>query len=121
MGKGWHLYIRRRPLASLAPRWAHSSGRHAPRERLKPGDPSSAETAKKVARKVCAQLTLSIPLISDGLRLHSFERRPKVAARPAGRGPYSLIVVGTGGGRSPLFAHNAHSYGGGRSVARSAG
>ena len=45
----------------------------------------------------------------------------KCAGRQAGRGPYSLIFLGTWGGRSPLFAHNAHSYGGGSSVARSAG
>ena len=109
------------PLASIALHWARSSGRHAPRQRLEPGDPSSAETEKKVARKVFAQLALSISLISDGLRLPSIDRLPKVAARPADRAPYSLIVFGTGGGRSPLFARNAHSYGGGRSVARSAG
>ena len=81
----------------------------------------SAEIAKKVGRKVCAQLTLSISLISDGLRLPSIDHRPKVAARPADRGPYSLIVFGTGGGRSPLFAPNAPSYGGGSSVARREG
>ena len=60
---------RRRPLASTAPRWAHSSGRHTPRQRLKPGDPSNAEITKKVARNFCAQLTLSISLITAGLRL----------------------------------------------------
>ena len=27
-----------------------------------------------------------------------------------------MIFFGTGGGRSPLFAHNAHSYGGGQFV-----
>ena len=103
------------------PRWIRSSsGRHAPRQRLESGDPSSAETAKKVGRKVCAQLVLSIPLISDGLRLRSIGRQPKVAARPARRGPYSLIFFGTGGCRSPLFAHNAHSYGRGSSFTQSA-
>ena len=118
MGASRH---RHRPLASPTPRWARSSGRHAPRQRLEAGDPSSAEIAKKVARKLFAQLALSIHLNSEGLRLPSIERRPKVAARPAGRGPYSLIVFGTGGGRSPLFAHNSRSYGGGNSFARSAG
>ena len=34
----------------------------------------SAEIAKKVGRKVCAQLTLSISLISDGLRLPLIDR-----------------------------------------------
>ena len=68
---------------SPAPRWARSSGRHPKRQRLEAGDPSSAEIARKVGRKVCAQLVLSIPLISDGLRLHSIARLPKVAARPA--------------------------------------
>ena len=94
----WMSSHRRRwPLASPAPRWAHSFGRHAPRQRLEPGDTSSAETAKKIARKVCAQLAHSIPLISEWLRLLSIERRPKVAAGPANRGPYSLIFFGTGG------------------------
>ena len=79
------------------------------------------QIAKKVARKVCAQLVLSIPLISDGLRLSSIGRRLKVAARRARRGPYSLIFFGTGGCRSPLFTHNTHSYGGGSSFAQSAG
>ena len=108
-------------LASPAPHRARSSGRHAPRPRLELGDPSSAEIAKKVGRKVCAQLTLSIPLISDRLRLPSIGRLPKVAARPADRGPYLLIVFDTWGCRSPLFAPNAPSYGGGSSVARGAG
>ena len=80
-----------------------------------------ADRKKKVARKVCAQLALSISLISDGLRRPSFGRRPKVTARPVRRGPYSLIVFGTGGSPVPLFARNARSYGGGRSVAQSAG
>ena len=76
---------------------------------------------KKVGRKVCAQLILSIHLILAGLRLRSIGRLPKVAARPADRGPYSLIVFGTEGRRSPLFAPNAPSYGGGSSVARRVG
>ena len=76
---------------------------------------------KKVARKVFAQLALSIHLISEGLRLPSIERRRKVAARHADRAPYSLIVFSIGGGRSPLFARNAPSDGGGNSVARAAG
>ena len=82
-----------------------------------------ARRPKKVGRKVCAQLVLSIPLISDGLRLSSIGRRLKVAARHARGGPYSLIFFGTGGCRSPLFlfAHNAHSYGGESSFAQAAG
>ena len=55
-GGGWEPYTgqpvaahrRRRPLASPAPRWARSSGRHALRQRLELGDPSSAEIAKKL-------------------------------------------------------------------------
>ena len=81
----------------------------------------SGDRRKKVGRKVCAQLALSIHLSSEGLRLPSIGRLPKVAGPPADRGPYSLIVFDAGGGRSPLFAHNAHSYGGESSVARQAG
>ena len=74
---------RRRPLAWPAPRWACSSSRHAPkRPRLEPGDPSSAEIAKKVGRKVCAQLCRSIPLISEGLLLHSPDRLPQRRCSP---------------------------------------
>ena len=70
-GHGRPLTVAGRPLASPRPppRWARSSGRDVPRQRLKSGDPSSAEIAKKVARKVCAQLALSISLISEVLRL----------------------------------------------------
>ena len=118
---GQGVAAHRHPLTSPAPRWARSSGRHAPKQQLELGDPSSAEIAKKVGRKVCAQLTLSIPLISEGLRLPLIGRLPKVAARQADRGPYSLIVFSTGGCRSPLFAPNAPSYGGGSLVARRAG
>ena len=43
---------RRRPLAWLAPAWACSSSRHAPkRPRLEPGHPSSAEIGKKLGGK----------------------------------------------------------------------
>ena len=117
-GKGWPLTVAagvaRPPLGPLI--WS------SPQE-ITAGIRRSVECGdrKKVARKVFAQLALSIPLISERLRLPLIDRQPKVAARPADRGLYSLIVFGTGGGRSPLFARNARSYGVGNSLARSAG
>ena len=68
-GHGWPLTVavghwRRQPLAGPAHLVVTLPG-----QRLEAGDPSSAEIAKKVARKVCTQLTLSISLISEGLRL----------------------------------------------------
>ena len=54
------------------------------RRSVERGDP------KKVGPKVCAQRAGSIPLISEGLRFRSIGRRPKVSARPARRGPYSV-------------------------------
>ena len=80
-----------------------------------------ARRSKKVRRKVCAQLVSHINMISNWLRLRSIGRRLKVAARRARRGPYPLIFFGTGGCRSPLFAQNAHSYGGRSSFAQSTG
>ena len=112
---------RRRPLVSLAP--PLGSLIWSSRSQITAGTGRSVERGdhKKVGRKVCAQLALSISLSSERLRLPSIDRRPKAGARRADRGPYSLIVFGTGGRWPPLFAHNAHSYGGGSSVTRREG
>ena len=73
---------------------AHSTGRHAPRQRLDPGDPSSAQKREKKSCAESLRTTHSLypsdfRWVTPALNL-SADRN--VAARPARRGPYSLIV-----------------------------
>ena len=117
-----HLFSRVRLMGRPVDWETRSSLRSASRNALSSSTASltSREKRSQKGRKVCAQLSLSISPISERLRLRSIGRLPKVAARQADRGPYSLIVFGTGGRRSPLFAPNAPSYGGGSLFARRA-